>query len=305
MSKPSFIFIFLTFVIVTKSKCQIPDVNGQKEFMHNPMQPQTLIQVMDSIYQWSWDTTPLTIYYNSKKTINMVYDSHNNLISHLNLITYGTTIWGTTDQYFYTYDATNKLANKIRQTWTNNAWKTFYQNTYAYNSNNDTTSKLDQVWNSITGLWENDYQYIYTYDSTNNLTSLEWIWWYYPNVIYRQYLYAYDANNNLAHDLFQTAFNGGSWGIHQQDTFIYNTNNNLISKFNQSWNGSSWDSSYLYTNTYDANNNLINELKQWWQDSVWANQYQSIYTYDVNNNRISKRDQIPWSPMWRTTDLYT
>jgi hypothetical protein len=293
--------------------------------LNQALKPQTpqqgsLIQIIDSVYNWQLDLSNWTwkVY---NRYNNYVYDANKNLISYI-VQSWNDTVWAVDKKYIYTYDANHNQTSESDQIWNGSNWVTEDQYIYTYDANNNQISELKQYrtdsvmtneeyflytydannnktsglfqsWNN--GTWVNIWQYIYTYNTSNYQTSeltkiwLDSVW---SNDF--QDLYTYDANHNQTSELLQDWDISGVWLNSEQYTFTYDANNNQTSKLVQTWNDSTWMNYVQYNFTYDANNNQTSESDQNWYNSAWANQWQETSTYDVNN--FKKSDVIKfWS----------
>lgn len=283
---------------------------------HSPdyLKTKSLIALNDSIYNWKWDTIAnswgIDPYY---KTINIVYDAGNNLISFTMQIWDGAawvnyeqrtytydainnktselyaywdgSSWLNSDLYTYNFDANNNNTSIVIQYWQSGAWVNFYHYVSIYDVNNNKTNQLCQLWN--TSIWVDSWQTDYTYDANNNMTSLlnsKWISGAWVNN-YQDINMTYDANNNMISRLSQN-WVGGAWVDNWRGVYTYNTNNNIKGGLEEKWTGSAWVNDWQFADTYDVNNNQLSEIGQSWNDTAWVNSYQYSYTYDANNFKI-------------------
>ena len=243
------------------------------------IQPQSLIYLDDSIYDWQWDTLAMT-WNIFEKDIQIVYDSHQNPVSDL-VQTWNGYTWDNLSQFTYTYNANDNMTNFLVKNWNGTGWDNSNQTTYTYDVNNNQINEIDQNWNGTS--WDNSYLYINTYNANNDETSqLEQTWngtgW--DNA----YLYTntYNTYNKITSQLEQS-WNGTAWVNSYQTNYIYNAFNIITSLLSQQWNGTGWDNSYQHTCSYDVFNNLIKDLGKTWNGTGWVNFYQFTYTYDANN----------------------
>ncbi|HLG35822.1 MAG TPA: T9SS type A sorting domain-containing protein [Bacteroidia bacterium] len=293
----------------------------------------TLVQLTDSIYEWHLDTATMT-WNPYQRTINMLYDTNNNLANELrqswndsawvnysrgiytyngnNYITSFIGQWGAAllNNYkaIYSYDANNNLINQLGQTWNGSAWVNGWQYLYSYDANNNMLNELTQSWNGST--WVNSWQLLDTYDANSNHTSHEyqqwngsaWVPYYYKDS------WNYDANNNMMYHLMQ-GWNGSAWRNYSQVFFTYDSNNNQTSWLRQGFSGitNTWVDDERDTLIYDANNNLINEIHEWfWNgNNTWQCTYYTSNAYDINNNRLSALSQNCWSNIFSNYSLLT
>jgi len=283
---------------------------------HSPdyLKTKSLIPLNDSIYNWKWDTIangwaidPLY------KTINIVYDVSNNLISYIRqkwdgaawvnyeqrTYTYDAnnnrtielyaywdvSSWLNSELYTYTFDANNNESGLVIQYWESGAWVNFYQYFSTYDANNNRTNQLCQLWN--TSIWDNSWQTDYTYDANNNMTSLlnsKWISSAWVNN-YQYINITYDLNNNMISRLSQK-WDGSAWVDNWRGVYTYDLNNNLTGGLDERWTGSAWVNDWQFADTYDVNNNQLSEIGQSWNDTAWVNVYLTTYAYDANNFEI-------------------
>jgi hypothetical protein len=254
------------------------EMNLEKTIKPQPLKPQDLIQIIDSIYQWQWDTISAgwTI---DTKTINIVYDAKHNMTSNM-AQTWSGSGWVNYFKNTNTYDTSNNLTSTLYQNWYGSIWVNVSQNTYTYDANNNLTRELMQSWHGSD--WVNESQDVYTYDSNNNRTS--WVYQYWKGsdwVNSLKYTYAYDTKNNLTSEL-GLHWTGSNWIIDNQSNYTYDANNNLMNVLCQYWHEGNLMNLYQVSYSYDANNNLTRELMQRWIVSNWVNFLQDAYTYDAN-----------------------
>lgn len=280
------------------------EMNLGKIIKPQPLKPQDLIQIVDSVYQWQWDTISVG-WIIGYKIINIVYDAKHNMTSSTGQSWNGSA-WENSDKSTSTYDANNNETSNLYQEWNGSNWVDVFKYTSTYDAKNNLTKELDQRWNDSD--WINTYQYTYTYDANNNRTSLIFQYWNGSDWVNSgKHTYSYDANNNMTSELHQR-WNGSDWVNSDQDTFTYDANNNLTSDLMQDWDDGSWENSMQYTYTYDAKNNLTKELDQSWNGSDWENYEQSTITYDANNNQTSQLYQSwngsNWVNVWQYEGAY-
>jgi len=311
-------------------------VNFKNDVRHKTLQKLSsndLIQVMDSVYSWQWNTSSLE-WDISFKYKNVVYDANNNLSGYIGLGWDGSA-WVNSSKYTANYDAYHNLISELYQDWNGSAWVNNSMFEYLYDANNNQTEFSFKQWNST--LWENQQKSISTYDANHNmltqiyqngsgstwqnsnlftwtvdannniLTQTNQLWngsgWDSQSAYSSYYTYTYDANDNMLSQLTQYLDGTDMW-FQAKNFFTYDANNNLLTDLvQQSWFGSALKDSYKYQYTYDANNNLLVEADQTWTGSDWENTNQYIYTYDVNNNQTSESDQMwdgsKWLNSWQ------
>ncbi len=245
-----------------------------KPINHSEHKVASFVAIYDSVYYWNWDTN-ISYWPNQaiNKYVNMIYDSHQNLINQTYQLWNGTA-WVNDQLYTFTFDANNNETGYFVQDWTGSAWVNSYQYIYTYDAQNNGVSDLSQTWSGLA--WTNINQSLYTYD----------------------------ANNNEILDTYQT-WNGSAWTNVSQNIFTYNANNTEANETQQTWSGSAWTNTYVYYYTYNANKYETNETDQKWTGSAWVNTYQYTYTYDANNNCITNLSQSWTGSAWVNNDLYT
>jgi hypothetical protein len=279
----------------------------QAVFTTPTINPKSIIVLYDSIYYWNWDTISKGWIF-SKKTINIVYDTYQDLSSELFQVwNSALTTWVNTGRANYTYNANKYQTSELNQSWNNPGWVNHGKDTMIYDANNNMTSEMDQSLINTTIGWRNNRLYMYSYDSQNNQTSFLYQQWNgvtntWVNEGY--YTYTYDTNNNMTVKLYQT-WNGLSWVNSSKDTMIYDNNNNRTNKLDLSWNGTAWANLEKDTMEYDANNNLTSELYQSWNSNAWVNYKQNIYTYDASNNMTGELEQSWNGSTWVIANQYT
>jgi hypothetical protein len=250
----------------------------------------------DSTYTWVWDTNtgnwsdnvPL------QKGIDIVYDTHNNMLSEI-VQEWSGTAWVNYELYSNTYNSNNDQISDIYQTWSGSAWVNEGQYIYTYDVNNNQLSETDQDW--IGSAWVNEDMYTYTYNSDNyELTQVYQTWsgsaW---NNNY-EYLFTYNSNNDETSEEDESG-SGSTWTPVDLYTYTYNASNIETVDLYQTWSGSVWVNALQYLNeTFDANNSCTNEVVQSWNtvSSSWYNVAQYYFIYNANNAETSETYQT-WS----------
>ncbi|NTW33330.1 MAG: T9SS type A sorting domain-containing protein [Bacteroidetes bacterium] len=269
--------------------------NTLPEKIKNAQKAKSLIALRDSIYTWRLDILN-NEWIPERKTINIVYDAHNNETSEMEQ-QWQWEDWSNSVLRTFSYDANNNSTNYLHKVWNNNAWENAYQASLIYNINNKRTSVLWQSWNSNS--WYNDRQYTFSYDSNNNIVSSALQYW--NNNIWENsliYTNTYDVNNNNTSVMLQTWNDSTAWVNTSFDTLIYDANNNETSEINYIWDGNAWVNFLKRIYTYNFNNNLTNILSYSWNNNVWDTSSQANYTYDSQNNLISSQYQTWHAGNW-------
>src|SRR5688500_6747112 len=77
--------------------------------------PLDLIQVLDSLYFWAWDSTNAE-WVNEARVIDIVNGSNNLIASYVWEYWNGFS-WDKTEKYILTYDANNNIISEVEQSW--------------------------------------------------------------------------------------------------------------------------------------------------------------------------------------------
>lgn len=261
--------------------------------------PNTVYQVIDSIYTWEWDTIASGwVFYN--KSVEHVFDSKNNLLNEVIKHHDGNT-WVNQDHYSYTYDAANNPVATVIDAWDGSAWANSTKESMVYDSNNNRTSEASLSWNG--SAWENSAQYFFTYNATNKTTE-EWrqqgngtTW----ENDFKHFL-TYDANDNILTDGRQVWDKPTSTWVNETRTLAtYDASNLITKKEAQSWNNNAWVTFIEFYYTYDSNKNLVEQLQK---SSQGANQVYDTYSYDGNNNLVHRVHQNWTGTAWKNQYQY-
>jgi hypothetical protein len=257
-------------------------------------------QVYDSIYHWSWDTLSSEWVWN-RRYINNIYDANYNMTSFIGQQWIGGE-WVTQFRTKYTFDANNNETSYLSQTWNGNAWKNYDRSFDTYDVNNNNTSHLVQNWDGKA--WVNYDQHFFTYDANSNYTGyLDQFW---SDGAWKNSMRStvnYDTHNNQTYSIIER-WEGGEWVIAFKNNYTYDANNNRTHYLYQYWDGSAWKDLNQENYTYDANNNQTGMLSQFMADGAWMNSQQYIYTYDTKNNRIGFLFQTWVDSAWVNLEQY-
>ncbi|QXP69702.1 T9SS type A sorting domain-containing protein [Polaribacter sp. R2A056_3_33] len=96
--------------------------------------------------------------------------------------------------------------------------------------------------------------------------------------------YTYDANENLISEKYYDRNNSSSsWTYSSNDSFVYNSENKVVSDTYESFDYSG-NVSYGYkaNYTYNANNQIVESINLEFKDGVYVDDYKNIYTYSGN-----------------------
>lgn len=242
----------------------------------------SLSPIIDSIYDWQWDTLNLVWKVTGKK-MNILYDINNNQTGNIHQSWNGST-WKDSIRATYSYDASNNMTTETYENWNGSTWVSSYQINYTYDANNNKTSYISLNGPNLTL----SYKVTWNYDINNNIISkLEQNWNGSAWVNLNKNTLSYDANHNQISEVYQS-WSAGNWMDLYQYSFTYDINNNLTSRTQQNWNGSAWVNAYKATFSYDVNKNITNSVFDDWNGAVWVNSSQYTYTYNANNNKTNE-----------------
>jgi len=251
------------------------------------------IQILDSLYTWSWDENSLVWKLDSRMT-NVIYDINNNLISSIDQNWTGSA-WVNSESSTFTYDANHNTTSELLKTWSNTAWVNDMMNIWTYDANGNETSTSTKSWDGST--WVNENQTLYTYNANNNPTSMIYQSWGgmdWENS--EKITYTYDANYNLTFILYQV-WDGAAWENGSKESIIYDGNNKKTSSLTQVWMGSEWldEMKIAYSYSYG---NLAKEVTSYWNYNEWENYSQKDYAYDAGNNLVTETEQLWDETQW-------
>lgn len=228
-------------------KNSLKTLRSQKAVVSPQRAPQQLDatkMILDSIYQFSWDTI-------TKK-------------------------WSSTPiKIFNSYNAKNLKTIALKKQWYNfgspggnastNSVLLISRDSFIYNSSNLVTLRLSQL--LIGNKWSPTSQTIFKYDIKNNLTDSivqDWNDTLYKWNIVKVFHNSYDSHSNL----ICTSDSTPTSGFKMNNSF--DAKNNLISVIEQLWNGKNWVNNNRQTNTYDTNNLMIGSLIEKWSAGTWT-----------------------------------
>jgi len=265
----------------------------ENAFLHTSATAFSSIQIVDSLYTWSWDIMSDDWKLESRM-IDVVYDAGNNMINSTDQNWDGTA-WVNSDRYTYTYDANHNMTSELSKVWMNETWVNDMMNAWTYDANFNETRVLTQIWDEST--WVNEYQTLYTYNANNNPTSMIYQSWGgmdWENS--EKITYTYDASYNLIVVLTQV-WDGASWENESKESSIYDSNNRKTSSLTQVWTGSEWSDELKISYTY-TNSNLVKEVTEFWNSGAWENYSQKEYSYDAGNHMILQLEKLWEGSQW-------
>jgi len=278
-----------------KYSCPVNTDNGVSVNAH-AMNRTASVQLADSIYYWSWDTTSAAyLAVPFEKIIDIQYDGNNNVTGET-WQTWNGFSWQNTSRGIYTYSPANARITDLRQTWNGSAWVNATLNTVTYDQNNNRTHDLRQNWSG--SAWLNSTLSVYTYDVNNNQTgglSQTWSGSSWSNISRQSN--TYDVNNNRISELYQP-WGGSAWVNHSLFNYYYDFNNNRVNSVGQLWVGSAWVNNQNIVSTYNTNNKLTSHMYEAWNGSAWAHDALYSITYDAYDNVISTSNQDWFGGGW-------
>lgn len=233
--------------------------------------------------------------------INNTYDVNNNILNTVNQNWNGSS-WENVSQISYTYDGNNNVLYQASQNWSGSSWLNYLNYTATFDVNNNPLTYTHQ--SSSNGVsWENEYIYSMSYNEDNlDTATLFQVWdgtsWFNSSYetysynsnglvdIYKNYgydvngidtflvqhaLYTYDLSNNLTFGLGQWANEDGSFTNSEQESFVYDVNNNLIYSFYEYYLDDEWRPGQEETSTYNSDNVKESAVSLYWMGGTLSN----------------------------------
>ncbi len=270
-------------------------------------------QLLDSVYQFNWDTQNSTWSSSINNKTIISYDAKNREISNLSLELNN-----------------NILVNNFR--------------TVTVYDVNDNYTITDQIWRN--GIWENSYKSIITNSlSGDNMVmdevNQDWDGAQWVNIDKTKYIGDFkDKNFPTFISIATQGWSGDTW-VHtnqfidisyhagfQSDllnfwtyTMQYWVNNAWLTVQSRTYDalnkiavetvkqptdleGTNYVNAMKLTTTYDANINPINSIVELWDNNAWVENTKEIYTIDANNNNTGTLVQN-WKANWVDSLKYT
>ncbi len=239
-----------------------------------------------------------TAWENATKTLHF-YDGSNNVDTSVAQI-WGGTNWVNVSRNVYSYTLGNRLYSDQYQTW-NSATSTFSpsaQKTYFYSVGGNLIQEIGQTYSSVTSTYSYSYKFDYTYTTGNQLASTTYSVWsgaaWVPSYMYN---YTYDASNNRTTTLYQT-YNtvSAAWDNVTLNNYSSFVSSNPQMEIDQVWDttgGGFWKNNVQQTYAYNSFNQLTNTVAESWNVAgFWehangdraANYYYETYTSTAVNN---------------------
>jgi hypothetical protein len=156
----------------------------------------------------------------------------------------------------------------------------YERHTRTYDINGYMISGFQEIWQNNS--WNNRFQIIYTNDTNGILQNmLGFSWQGSAWVNYIRHSYTYDINGNMLIDLYEM-WQSNAWKYIYKWTNTYNISNKKTSILRESWNGN-WSIVDKDTFIYDTNENLLLYSNKMWSNNTWVNTEKWSYTYNINN----------------------
>jgi len=109
--------------------------------------------------------------------------------------------------------------------------------------------------------------------------------------------YLYDSVDNCTRTRTEYSANG-VWINKTQDTVVFDSVGNALSKTKQNWNGDNWTYSVRNLSKYGTNHLLLASVNQTWQNETWNNSDTSAYSYNQDGNIVSYSQKIWKNGSW-------
>ena len=300
------------------------EINLSQKIQQKALIEGTSDQLLDSVYQFKWDTQ------NNKwsniidnKTI-ITYDAKNREISNLSkqlnnnkFVDYfrTVTVYDVNDNYTITdqisrngiwvnsyrtlttnsLSGDNMVIEKINQNWDDTQWvnidKVKYIGDFKDKNSQTFISITNQEWNG--NAWINAVQYLDISYHAGYQSDLLDFWTYtIQNWVNDAWVTVqsrtYDAVNKIAVETEKQTIDLGVVVYEHviKQTTTYDANINPINKIVEFWNATDWVKSSKEIYTHDANNNNTGTLVQNWK-SDWVDSLKYTKKFDANNNMTS------------------
>jgi hypothetical protein len=252
-----------------------------KKMLSVPKQ-RTLLPVIDSIYNWSWDTLGHE-WKLDRRTIAIIYDADNNIIGETEQVKKGAN-WVNSGRF--TAESVNNTSTAVAQTWNGASWVNSIRLIHTFNSSKVPFTFLLQKWDGST--WQNVQLTTLTFNSANKQTNaLVQNWKDAAWVNVQQNSLVYDASNNIARELVQI-WTGTAWRSSEQTLYTYTATNEILSELLQIGDGATWIDFSRSSYSYDLNDDLISKITQLWVGDKWIDASKYDYSYDLKHNLIGK-----------------
>ncbi|RLJ62602.1 putative secreted protein (Por secretion system target) [Lacinutrix venerupis] len=205
----------------------------------------------------------------------------------------------------------------------------------SYNANSQMTTSTNELWNANLQVWENERRTDFSYLG-NNLSLVEVYIWENSNWEINETIEnAYNGSDLLIESLYKewsiplnslvnrdksnytyTAFSqidtiinsnwdavNSIWIDSSKITYVYNSNNVVVSKISQNWDGNQWVNNNIEVYSYDSNGFLIELLQSNWNlnTGVYDETQRKLYTNNSDGNQIIVVDQTNVLGTWTNT----
>ncbi len=218
-------------------------------------------------------------------------------------------VWVNSAKNLYTYGFNRVLLTSVGKIWNNEKWENSDSSTYTYDMNGNLLVYYKETWNDTA--WDNDVFELASYDSVGNLLNLTRnIWDDSLGWLRKQrYTYVYDTNQNLLSATIENGINF-QWQYFYKEIYTYDAAKNRISYTGQQWReaDSTWVNSEKYLYTYNSINRLINALGKNWDSTQWVNYVNAQYTHELygamETEYIQRWNDSTWADSALTQYVY-
>jgi hypothetical protein len=268
-----------------------------------------IIQKIDSIKTWEFDTTNLNWKTDAKNKFDTyVYDANDRLSSRVYHY-FSSPVWYTGSKEDISYNSNNDITQMLISSLSGTVWTPSNKTDFVYNTSNNLLSRISSFYNWSSSNWDNNSRTTYTYNlqqkNTNELSeywnSSSSVWE--PNYKITK---SYNANGyqlTYAHETYSSSI----WVKNYRGLWTYGTSSLATSYTNQVGNGTVWvnDTRELYT--YDINGNPNLYTLETWTNNAWATSARASFTVVSNNiTAIVVEDWISgnWVKSWKIMYTY-
>ncbi len=242
--------------------------------------------------------TYIKINNNTRHYINS-YDSHGNLITSL-YENFEDSSSIQSSRWSYNYNDNDSLTKITAEILKKGEWFFDYRRNYSYNTANKLSQMLEERF--VDSVWYPVATYIYTYDTYGRLQTLVMAYGEFGD----SYTYEYDSLNRVT-KLITKGCLYGTWSNNFECFYVYDTQSNLIEKFEMLWNMGMWNKNSKTIYTYNLQNEMITNTELRGEDTNWVNQTTKEYAYNSNGGLIQEIYKIWNDTNWvnKTITTYT
>lgn len=239
------------------------------------------------------------------------YNTSNKVLTHKQQIWTNASIgWMNTIGISYNYDWMNNETEQTVQRWDNvtNTWKNQDLITKIYDAKNHLIEQTTQEWNNSAGAWQNKNRFIYSYDIKNritNIVSIEWDGIKWTNKT--QDSYVFDTNDDLVEKVnFKWNKGTSNWDSSEKTETVYSSTHKKLLETNSGYIAGAWQAQTIYEYLYDSNDSIeVFKYKNWDPSaSKWSNQTKAKYYYSTTGQLILLTSQkglndTGWQNFWK------